>query len=963
MSYNTHIKNVTFKDTSLTYLIQMGTSSEVTNSSIIDSTVNYVTKNNGYAYNTFLVKDMNLSRVTVKSAVTNDDMGFNYVTFENINFTNCNISKFFSNGQGATVHCTANDKFLNINFIDCNITNDLFRKTTSNNKITFDKLVFDTINIIDCNLTGGSAIFVTTRNSEFNNVYISNLNNSVAVNIFSFSNTGHRVNNIIIDSANPLNYLINSLAYYELNGLSCSNVNVSSLVNTLYEDMNINGLYLTDVNFTSDVIATLPVRVSIGDSNCSNVSGHFIVDGSSVKVMNSNFTGFNNTGMNGGVFYLTLDADFFKTENVRFTNNTADHGGAIYVENDVLRSGYYNTIFTDNQAKNLGSPHEYNYSNDNMSEFNTGGAIYFNHTDQGNVIVTMDAASEDSINMSSFYYNNIRGNITTLKSDVYVVYNSTEWGGSGSCLTLDNAGDFMKAFSLVGDNGRIHFVNSTELYNFTTLYGSTYSNKVIPFDPDMMSYNITFLGNDTRISNLGLWIPEGNVMSVYNITLMDMQGTGVIVNGSGDSGNDACIFVNCGIINCGGSDVKYGAGMQINTNNTQLINVSFINNHADDDFSLGGGLYVNASNVSVSGCTFEDNGAGSGSHIYITSGNEFITITDSTFHNAIITAAGDGSGVSLNGGTMVVLSGCNFTSNDDGAALNLRGNYLYLTVVGNNFTDNKGRSSALFISDLGTLQNVPLNLTNNYFSGNNATNGGALFLGNVITPESLLLDGSVFKGNNATQGGALYINGSDFTLSSSRFIGNNATRGGAVYVNVNGTRFNYCNFTSNNANVSRDSYGSAIYVADNTGVSIENCRVENNRVFGGAQDLHADVSYDGILPSTINVLWGDAPYKQYANNRTAATVYYDLVYVAMINRGQGYDNSTATTMDKALDGILPNGVIVICDDNYIMTSAEMEKLTESNLTNVTFRGLTSKTTIKRNTTQSDKYLFNQPKKH
>lgn len=161
-------------------------------------------------------------------------------------------------------------------------------------------------------------------------------------------------------------------------------------------------------------------------------------------------------------------------------------------------------------------------------------------------------------------------------------------------------------------------------------------------------------------------------------------------------------------------------------------------------------------------------------------------------------------------------------------------------------------------------------------------------------------------------------------------------------------------------------FGSAIYVADNITVTVNSCRFDRNQVYKGNDTDYnrADLSYDGILPSIgKDTVWTKDPYQQYAHNRTAVTIYYKMVYVSLQDRGQGYSNATATTMEKALKGILPDGVIIICDDEYTWNETTLKMLSEANLVNVTFQGLTSKTSIKRtNDQQNEKYLFNPLKK-
>jgi len=126
---------------------------------------------------------------------------------------------------------------------------------------------------------------------------------------------------------------------------------------------------------------------------------------------------------------------------------------------------------------------------------------------------------------------------------------------------------------------------------------------------------------------------------------MGYPGSAVIVDGEG------CIFENCSFINNGNENTVYGAGIQINANNTRLVNVNFNNNKASSTDSLGGALYVNASSVDVINCTFINNTAAKyGGGIYY-SGAGF-TLSNSYFYNCIADDLGGavciGSGATVN---------------------------------------------------------------------------------------------------------------------------------------------------------------------------------------------------------------------------------------------------------------------------------------------------------------------------
>ena len=252
----------------------------------------------------------------------------------------------------------------------------------------------------------------------------------------------------------------------------------------------------------------------------------------------------------------------------------------------------------------------------------------------------------------------------------------------------------------------------------------------------------------------------------------------------------------------------------------------------------------NTSNVSFVNITFSGNNNGGG----VTASNGNVTFSGCVFNNCY--TSGNGGGVSVSGGTAAftntTFTGCNADSNGGG-----------LSVSGGAVSISSGSS----------------------FSGNNAYSGGGL----SITGGSVSMDNATFSGNDATNGGAVYSSaylavgaGVKFnTVSLS--APNIAEKGGAIYVASGTTTISgaQAEFTENRAFDS----GGAIYIASGTvnisgsGIAFTENVVSND---GGAIFANAgarvNLTGDSLSFAGNNAESGSGGAIYASGDRTAVTI-------------------------------------------------------------------------------------------
>ena len=156
-----------------------------------------------------------------------------------------------------------------------------------------------------------------------------------------------------------------------------------------------------------------------------------------------------------------------------------------------------------------------------------------------------------------------------------------------------------------------------------------------------------------------------------------------------------------------------------------------------------------------------------------------------------------------------------------------------------------------------------ITVTNCSFEGNNADNGGAIY---VTAGSYLTLNASTFIGNNATRhGGAIYASGSNLTLSDSTFSNNTAARGN----------------------------GGAMYVTAESSVTISDSAFSHNRAVGDGGAIYSENSIVSISGRTKNSsILSSEGYCRTCDMITTIPTYEEVILELMC--ATHFTNNTAT---------------------------------------------------------------------
>ena len=313
--------------------------------------------------------------------------------------------------------------------------------------------VVKNVYVINCTADNGAyALFYLRYNDELSNVYIENLDNtrstSTSDGIVCIARYGNSINGIsFINITQDMDYLIRSTNNYDydLDNVTIGLVNVNEAFNGYNSENKKLRVNISNSNFTNNVTFVLKDKSTLYDSSIVNFTGHVIVNGSSVQILNSKFVNGNNTGLNGTALEVLADGDYLTIKNCDFINNTALYGGAIYVHDGVVRPTFNYDNFTGNIAVGPELDPTYTYGMNNSM----GGAIKFEHVPGNSYTITIDDFTNGTTNHTSRWFNNICGNVTSLfGGPVYVVSHPDTWYGddgiasTGTAMSWENAGTF-----------------------------------------------------------------------------------------------------------------------------------------------------------------------------------------------------------------------------------------------------------------------------------------------------------------------------------------------------------------------------------------------------------------------------------------------------------------------------------------------------------------------------------------
>jgi len=864
----------------------------------------------------------------------------NQLYVDNVSVRNSTFDSFKNDGSSQREKAV----YRLINVTNCTI-NDIFIKQS----ITAN---YENITFVN-NTYKSNSIFIMHRNNEFSNLIVKNYQGNY---IFS-GGYDLIVSDSYFEDVNLTNIFNNNYI------VNVDNITFNkSKMNTFLKYYNSGNVYneltFDGVNFTSGVIATFGDNVVLNKCNFNNFTGHVVVDGDNVQILDSNFTRGNNSDLNGSSIYLNTGSDMFKAINCRFTSNNASNG-TIYVSSDCKRPIFNNCNFTDNTAK-------YN-----------GGALYIVSTPTDRIVAGINPTTNKTIlyygqaGYVNVGYNDFWGYLEDTYSVLYLINNTTGWY-PGEDNNYDGhsfespTSDLTKLFNLI-DGAIVYFVR----------YGDIFTSSMDHFSYDSDFGDVNFYGNNTILIDMGFVISNNN-MKVYNITFKDYPKTAIIVNGSG------CLFDNCSFVNIGGMDSIYGGAMQINANNTIINNTKFINCNATYESygiadAFGGALFINGSHTKIDNCHFESNTVSNdGSHVYINEGLNNVSLTNNNFTFGNIVGSGHGSGVVVQG-TNVYIVNNNFTNNTGqiGSAMSIIGDVTFLTVNSNNFTNNTALQNGALYLNFTNSYGQSIMISGNNFNNNTAYNGGALFVDPIALNNFVMLDndytnntavydgGAVYinspgfelvdvtiENNTAVHGGGVYVNAAGVTIRNVDFIGNNATSGGALYVNALNTNVVDSNFIANTANTS-DSMGSAVYVSSSGGITLTNVELDKNFVYGRNSSLQrGDIYVDKGKFADNGIVYGSNPYKQYLSNESVLTL--TIAYVSELGGGSGIAYDSPATLTEVLKILGSDSIIYLVGDEDLI----FEGYVLSNLDNVTVVNYNDGEN--RKTTGNNKYLFILP---
>lgn len=372
---------------------------------------------------------------------------------------------------------------------------------------------------------------------------------------------------------------------------------------------------------------------------------------------------------------------------------------------------------------------------------------------------------------------------------------------------LNTVEDLIKVDSIDNDNSTSRLViDSTDSvvsdsdFSNTNNYNSFDShdkNGFISHEKGTYSYLNELIHNGEKEINLDCDIKfEGKSIFKFGIKV-DVDG--LIINGNGhtiDADNKARIFYVLGknitikniILKNGFTNIAGGAISNIKDTSYKLINVTFVNNHANN----GGAIYNFNSEICIENSKFLNNEANRGGTIF-NEENGILKIHDCELKNNKAETAG----TIHNMGGEIIIENTNFSNNnsitDSGAIYN----HDKITIFKGKF-DNNVSATGGAISNFGEL-----NINQSEFIHNKSTeNGGAIY--NHIN-SILDIASSTFRENNAKLNGGVFECNGKLSIKNC-IIENNSSMGvGGVLNNKLGSTLYISNTQFiNNGSTSKD---------------------------------------------------------------------------------------------------------------------------------------------------------------
>ena len=267
-----------------------------------------------------------------------------------------------------------------------------------------------------------------------------------------------------------------------------------------------------------------------------------------------------------------------------------------------------------------------------------------------------------------------------------------------------------------------------------------------------------------------------------------------------------------------------GAAIFLRDGMLRVWNTTFKNNQgATLGPDVGGGaIYAMGSlGVAIAGSTFDSNRASNGGAI----GSLWSTLSIYNSHFAFNEATGHGANT-INGACHV--GGGESGDGGNGGAVGIDGGEASaVNVCGSTFVSNAGGAGG-FGGAFGRTPDIAAQTTTidrSTFSGNTASNGGALYFHN----SNLVIKASTLAGNKSvSHGGALFADSSTLTFTNDTFVDNIAQHGlgGAIILFGHGGTLENLTFLGNQASGGSGYFAAAI--GGGTALNISNTLFDQN---------------------------------------------------------------------------------------------------------------------------------------
>ena len=608
-------------------------------------------------------------------------------------------------------------------------------------------------------------------------------------------------------------------------------------INDIYDEKCIN---LTDIDN--------PIILDFNgfEVNARGFCRIFNITASDVTILNAVLINGNASGnqsdnvSKGGAIFWAGDSG--QLENVTFENNYAEIGGAVYYNSTAVDATIINSTFINNTAESFGGAID---CSANMELYNS--TFESNHADTG-AALCMETGATGSQGSNNEFLSNVALsdggaiafiNASDIAVDTYFFYNNT--AANGGAIYVDE------------NSRKIDIINSTFVKNSADEGGavSIEASDVTLSGSEFYENNATN-GGAVYIGGSGEMNKIQN--SIFTDNIATENGAGICWNGSAGEIAGSEFYnntaANGGAIYLTGEDTK-----------ANIINSTFKYNNAT---KKGGAIDCNAENIGIYNITFNSNYAGEyGAALCVESGEIGNIAKNNTFKNNHAGISGGAIALlnvsnididydhfientaNVGGGAVYVAGGsndctldyCDFTGNSITNTTGGHGGAIYIVgdainVLNSNFTDNEASyGGAIFVGN----ESADTTITHVLFDKNTAdVNGGAI----LITGSGVVINDTLFQSNIAGEsGGAAYVDGEGTTnaIYHSVFDDNKAgSHGGAIYGLANYGTVSYSNFTNNQA-----VYGGAISLNNaSSNARISNVRFENNHATknGGAID-------------------------------------------------------------------------------------------------------------------------------